>query len=109
MYCQTDEERLIADQEKLNKIVDKVDDFVTATNKWKTEFEVILKKMEKMKDEINLPRSIHNNHYFDCVWGNPTTKSGPDTCICYYRFWKPRIYIDEIVELVGEEYILWSN
>lgn len=47
---------------------------------------------EKIKDRVirygltvRTPSTETNrgNHFKECVWSNPTTEEGPDTCVCF--------------------------
>lgn len=101
----SEKEMAIAD-EKLKIIIKVVTEFTEATEIYLLEFQDILKEMAELKIEI--AQEKRNFHYLDCVWSDVNCRSGPDTCKCCFRYWKPEYFIDLIVNLIGKEFILWK-
>ena len=87
LYDIHDENKMRFANENLEKIIEAFREFSEESNKYKTEFQSILKEMEDFKKLLAI--SKENGHYIDCVWSNPKTKCGPDTCRCRFRYWKP--------------------
>lgn len=106
LWTKNEKEMAIA-SEKLNRIIKAVTAFTEETQIHLAEFHEILQEMEEFKAEINQEK--RNSHYLDCVWSDVNCKAGPDTCRCHLWYWKPQYFIDLIVDLIGEEYILCES
>jgi len=90
----------------LNRILVAVKNFSNITSKYENELKLILLEMEEQKNLLSIPK--RNGHYIDCVWADPACKCGPDTCLCCFRFWRPKYFTKKIVSIMGIDYILWS-
>lgn len=67
-------------------------------------FNEIIKDYHTYRIKLLQPKI--NDHYTFCVWSNPQTVSGSDTCKCHRMEWLPKFFVDSIVNAVGLEIIL---
>lgn len=90
----------------LKKVIEVFRNFSQSSNKYETELATILIEIDMLKEKLKLPQK--NHHYIDCVWSNPLTTCGPNTCRCCFRKWIPKHFANKIVSIMGLDYILWS-
>lgn len=91
---------------KLMIILKKFEKFSNDTNKYAIELTEYKEKYRQYLIDINEPQE--NNHYISCIWSSPKVQSGPDTCKCCYLKFYPHRWCNEIANLIGVDYILYT-
>lgn len=90
----------------LNRIIESFQIFSHSTSAYENEMKLILLEMKELKTSLEIPKQ--NDHYIDCVWSNPACQCGPDSCLCYFRYWSPKTFTKKIMKIMGIDYVLWS-
>lgn len=88
----------------LDKFIDGVISICETFDIQNETFNKIIKDYHIYRIKLQQPKI--NDHYTSCVWSNPHTVSGPDTCKCHRMTWLPKFFVDSIVNAVGLEIIL---
>lgn len=92
------------DEYKLKLLLKEFEGFSARSGLFEREYRKICN--EYIEYRKNTSEARINNHYPCCVWSNPKTTAGPDTCICVHYGWLPKCLSREIGRLIGMEYIL---
>ncbi len=101
-----DDNKMQLDNELLDKMINEVKRFGRIINK---NYDSSLRNMQDLidyqKSFASLPQKF--DHFLDGVWSSKACNTGPDTCGCSLRIWKPETYMRWCLDMIGFDMMFW--